>query len=58
MGELTKKLTLVVSAISASAKAKVEAKGGSVELIAKKAAPARKAKKPVAPAKQAAPAKP
>jgi len=41
-GELTKKLTLVVSAISASAKTKVEAKGGSVEIIAKK---------PLAPAK-------
>jgi len=41
-GELTKKLTLVVSAISASAKTKVEAKCGSVEIIAKK---------PLAPAK-------
>jgi len=42
-GDLTKKLTLVVSAISASAKTKVEAKGGSVEIIAKKpAAPAKK----------------
>jgi len=41
-GELTKKLSLVVSAISASAKTKVEAKGGSVELIVKKlAAPAK-----------------
>ena len=35
-GELTKKLVVVVSAISASAKTKIEAKGGSVELIAKK----------------------
>lgn len=44
-GDLTKKLTLVVSAISASAKAKVEAKGGTVEIISKKAAaPAKKAK--------------
>ena len=42
-GELTKKLTLVVSAISASAKTKIEAQGGSVEIIAKKsAAPAKK----------------
>ena len=42
-GDLTKKLTLVVSAISASAKTKIEAKGGSVEIIAKKpSAPARK----------------
>jgi len=35
-GDLTKKLTLVVSAISASAKSKVEAKGGTVEIITKK----------------------
>ncbi len=42
-GELTKKLTVVVSAISASAKTKIEAKGGSVEIISKKAsAPAKK----------------
>jgi len=42
-GDLTKKLTVVVSAISASAKAKVEAKGGTVEIIAKKSsAPAKK----------------
>jgi large subunit ribosomal protein L15 len=57
-GDLTKKLTLVVSAVSASAKTKIEAKGGSVEIIAKKpAAPVKKAK-PSAPAKKAAPAKP
>jgi large subunit ribosomal protein L15 len=37
-GDLTKKLTLVVSAISASAKTKVEAKGGSVEILVSKAA--------------------
>ncbi len=42
-GDLTKKLTVVVSAISASAKTKIEAKGGSVEIVAKKsAAPAKK----------------
>ena len=42
-GDLTKKLVVVVSAISASAKTKIEAKGGSVEIIAKKtAAPAKK----------------
>jgi large subunit ribosomal protein L15 len=41
-GELTKKLTVVVSAISASAKAKIEAKGGTVEIAGKKpAAPAK-----------------
>ena len=41
-GELTKKLAVVVSAISASAKTKIEAKGGSVEIVGKKpAAPAK-----------------
>jgi len=49
-GDLIKKLTLVVSAISASAKTKVEAKGGSVELLVKRpAAPA----KPLSPGKAA-----
>ena len=42
-GELAKKLTVVVSAISVSAKAKIEAKGGSVQIVAKK--PAAKAGK-------------
>jgi len=42
-GDLTKKLVVVVSAISASAKTKIEAKGGSVELVVKKSpAPAKK----------------
>ena len=42
-GELTKKLVVVVSAISASAKTKIEAKGGTVEIVAKKSpAPAKK----------------
>jgi large subunit ribosomal protein L15 len=42
-GELTKKLVVVVSAISASAKTKIEARGGSVEIIIKKSpAPAKK----------------
>lgn len=61
-GDLTKKLTLVVSAVSASAKTKIEAKGGTVELIAKKPAPAKfsaskktKAAKPAAPATPAKP---
>src|SRR5476651_1388128 len=41
-GELTKKLTVTVSAFSASAKAKIEAKGGTVEIISQKpAAPAK-----------------
>lgn len=49
-GDLTKKLVVVVSAVSASAKTKIEAKGGSVELIVKKSpAPARKT---AAPAKK------
>lgn len=42
-GELTKKLVVVASAISASAKTKIEAKGGSVEIVARKAATAAKA---------------
>ena len=32
-GELTKKLTLKVSAVSATAKAKIEAAGGTVEIV-------------------------
>jgi large subunit ribosomal protein L15 len=46
-GDLTKKLTVIVSAISASAKTKIEAKGGTVEILVKKSAatenPIRKA---------------
>jgi large subunit ribosomal protein L15 len=38
-GEVTKKLKLVVTRISGSAKAKVEAAGGSVEMIAAKRTP-------------------
>ena len=49
-GELTKKLVVVVSAISATAKTKIEAKGGSVEIIVKKSA--APAKKSAAPAKK------
>ena len=42
-GELTKKLTVVVSAISASAKTKIEARGGSVDIgVKKSSAPAKK----------------
>src|SRR5450432_4266032 len=41
-GELTKKLSVSVSAFSASAKAKIEAKGGTVEIVSRKpAAPAK-----------------
>jgi len=42
-GDLTKKLTVVVSAVSASAKAKIEAKGGTVEIVVKKAKASAKA---------------
>jgi len=41
-GELTKKLTVTAHAFSASAKAKIEAKGGTCELIAAKTPTARK----------------
>ena len=42
-GELTKKLNVSVSAISASAKTKIEAKGGKVEIVSRKAAAPAKA---------------
>ncbi len=42
-GELNKKLSLTVSACSASAKTKIEAKGGSVEIIVRKTKVAVKA---------------
>src|SRR4051812_2148336 len=50
-GELTKKLTVNVSAFSASAKAKIEAKGGACELLNPKPAPVARAAKPAKPAK-------
>ena len=41
-GDLTKKLTVSVSAFSASAKTKIEAKGGTCEVVSRKpAAPAK-----------------
>jgi large subunit ribosomal protein L15 len=40
-GELTKKLTVVVSAFSATAKAQIEAKGGTCEALPKKVQPAK-----------------
>lgn len=41
-GELSKKLTVSASAFSASAKAKIEAKGGTCEIVVRKpAAPAK-----------------
>jgi large subunit ribosomal protein L15 len=42
-GELTKKLSVVASAFSASAKAKIEAKGGTVEIVTRKTSGAAKA---------------
>jgi large subunit ribosomal protein L15 len=42
-GELTKKLSVSVSAISASAKTKIEAKGGTVEIVSRKAVTPAKA---------------
>jgi len=42
-GELTKKLTVIACAFSASAKAKIEAKGGTCEVVSRKPAPAAKA---------------
>ena len=42
-GELSKKLTVSASAFSASAKAKIEAKGGKCEVVARKAAAPAKA---------------
>ena len=43
-GELTKKLTVIASAFSASAKAKIEAKGGTCEVVGSFANPATAAK--------------
>jgi large subunit ribosomal protein L15 len=40
-GDLTKKLNVVASAFSASAKAKIEAKGGTCEVVPTKTAPAK-----------------
>jgi len=40
-GELSKKLTVTASAFSASAKAKIEAKGGKAEIFKKASAPAK-----------------
>jgi large subunit ribosomal protein L15 len=43
-GELTKRLTVNVSAFSASAKTKIEAKGGKCEIVSRKAAATETAK--------------
>ncbi len=47
-GDLTKKLSLKVDAISASAREKVEKAGGSIELVAAKVYPARNSAKVLA----------
>jgi large subunit ribosomal protein L15 len=50
-GEVTKKLSLKIHAVSASAKEKIEKAGGSVELLAGKTYPARNSAKEAAAAK-------
>jgi len=58
-GDLTKKLSLKVDAISASAREKIEKAGGSIEIVATKTYPARNSAKVLAktskPAKASAP---
>jgi large subunit ribosomal protein L15 len=54
-GELTRKLTVSAHAFSASARSKIEAKGGSCEVIAPKKTEPRK---PAAPAKKPETSKP
>ena len=58
-GELTKKLTVSAHAFSASARTKIEAKGGACEVVGSKpAAPVETAAPAPKPAKPAKPAKP
>ncbi|HXC36961.1 MAG TPA: 50S ribosomal protein L15, partial [Candidatus Acidoferrales bacterium] len=47
-GELSKKLTVTASAFSASAKSKIEAKGGSCAVISRASAPAKPTETPKA----------
>ena len=54
-GELTRKLTVSAHAFSAAAKSKIEAKGGTCEVIVVKPAPGAKPAKPASP--KASPAK-
>jgi large subunit ribosomal protein L15 len=42
-GELSKKLTVIASAFSASARAKIEAKGGTCQVVNRKTAESAKA---------------
>jgi large subunit ribosomal protein L15 len=51
-GELTKKLSLKVHAVSGSAREKIEKAGGSIELVAGKTYPARNSAKQAAAAKR------
>jgi large subunit ribosomal protein L15 len=53
-GEVTKKFSVTVNAISASAKEKLEKAGGSVEIIAAKVYPARNSTKVLSPKTKAA----
>ena len=57
-GEVTKKLSLKVHAISGSAREKIEKAGGSIELVAGKVYPARNSAKQAAAAKQKPKTKP
>src|SRR5205085_4538713 len=57
-GELTKKLTVSANAFSASARKKIEAKGGSCEVVGGKAPAAAKAPKAEASKTEAGEAKP
>ncbi len=54
-GDITKKFSLTVNAVSASAREKIEKAGGSIELVALKTHPARNSAKVLA--KTAKPAK-
>ena len=56
-GEVTKKFSLKVNAVSASAKEKLEKAGGSIEILPGKVYPERNSAKAKAPAKPAAKAK-
>jgi large subunit ribosomal protein L15 len=53
-GEITKKFSLTVNAVSASAKEKIEKAGGSIELVAVKIHPARNSAKVLAKTTQPA----
>jgi len=56
-GEITKKFSLKVHAISASAREKLEKAGGSIELVAGKVYPARNSAKVIAKTSRPAKAK-